>query len=174
MAAPARIILLGSNTYHQNGFRKLLGVPPAAWRDPVELARPAAPDTKPSAKLGGTAYSDSKLAILYYAHELQRHAPAGVGVAVFEPGFMPGTGLSRDHGPAMQRLGRLIERIPGVSSPVESGPMLASAVLDDRWSHLRDGAFLLKNEVRQVRPSAHDRAREARLWDATAELLERA
>ncbi len=37
---PARIVLLGSNTYYQNIFRRILGIPPAQWRDPLELARP--------------------------------------------------------------------------------------------------------------------------------------
>ena len=117
------------------------------------------------------AYSNSKLAILYYAHELQRRVPAGINIAVFEPGFMPGTGLSRGHGPGLQRVGRVIERIPGVSSPTRSGPMLASVVLDDRWAHLRDGAFIVKDEEREVKPFAQDLSRESRLWEATAELL---
>ena len=164
LVAPARIALLGSNTYHQNVFRRILHVPPASWRDPVELARPAPGN-------GGVAYSDSKLAIMYYAHELQRQAPAGINVVVFEPGFMPGTGLSRGHGPGMQRIGRVIERIPGVSSPSRSGPMLASVVLDDRWAHLRDGVFVVKDEVREVKPFANDPIREARLWEVTDELL---
>jgi NAD(P)-dependent dehydrogenase (short-subunit alcohol dehydrogenase family) len=119
----------------------------------------------------GIAYSNSKLAILYYAHELQRRAPAGIIVAVFEPGFMPGTGLARGHGPGVQRVGRVIQRIPGVSSPRRSGPALASIILDDRWAHLRDGAFVVKDKERDVKPFAKDPAREARLWDATAELL---
>ena len=117
------------------------------------------------------AYSNSKLAILYYAHELQRRVPAGINIAVFEPGFMPGTGLSRGHGPGLQRVGRVIERIPGVSSPTRSGPMLASVVLDDRWAHLRDGAFIVKDEEREVKPFAKNLARESRLWEATTELL---
>jgi NAD(P)-dependent dehydrogenase (short-subunit alcohol dehydrogenase family) len=171
LVAPARIVLLGSNTYHQNIFRRILRVPPAAWRDPRELARPTSPDVPATSEEGWTAYSNSKLAILYYAHELQRRAPAGVNVAVFEPGFMPGTGLSRGHGPGLQRVGRVIERIPGVSSPTRSGPMLASVVLDDRWAHLRDGAFVVKDEERQVKPLATDLARESRLWEATADLL---
>jgi NAD(P)-dependent dehydrogenase (short-subunit alcohol dehydrogenase family) len=170
-AAPARVVLLGSNTYHQNIFRRILKVPPAVWRDPTELARPAAPDVPATFEQSGIAYSNSKLAILYYAHELQRRSPTGITVTVFEPGFMPGTGLSRDHGPAMQRIGRLVERIPGVSSPTRSGPALASIVLDDRWAHLRDGAFVVKEDERDVQPFANDPAREARLWDATAELL---
>jgi NAD(P)-dependent dehydrogenase (short-subunit alcohol dehydrogenase family) len=169
--SPARIVLLGSNTYHQNIFRRMLRVPPADWRDPIDLARPTGPDEPTTLERAGIAYSNSKLAILYYAHELQRRAPSGINVAVFEPGFMPGTGLGRAHGPAAQRMGRTIQAIPGVSSPTRSGPALASIVLDDRWTHLRDGAFVVKGEERDVKPFANDPTREGRLWDATAELL---
>jgi NAD(P)-dependent dehydrogenase (short-subunit alcohol dehydrogenase family) len=171
LVAPARIVLLGSNTYHQNIFRRMLGVPPADWRDPVELARPTAQDVPATLKRSGIAYSNSKLAVLYYAHELQRRAPRGINVAVLEPGFMPGTGLGRGLGPGIQRVGRVVQRIPGVSSPTRSGPELASIVLDERWAHLRDGAFVVKGKERDVKPFAVDPAREARLWDATAELL---
>jgi NAD(P)-dependent dehydrogenase (short-subunit alcohol dehydrogenase family) len=170
-ATPARIVLLGSNTYHQNVFRRLLRVPPACWRDPIELARPSAPDTPATFDQAGIAYSNAKLAILYYAHELQRRAPSGLTVAVFEPGFMPGTGLSRGAGAAVQRVGRALQAIPGVSSPRRSGPALASIVLDDRWAHLRDGAFVVKDDEREVKPFAVDPNREARLWEATAKLL---
>jgi NAD(P)-dependent dehydrogenase (short-subunit alcohol dehydrogenase family) len=171
VAAPARIVLVGSNTYHQNIFRRILRVAPADWRDPIELAQPTAPDEPATVERGGIAYSNSKLAVLYYAHELQRRAPTGINVAVFEPGFMPGTGLGRAHGPGLQRVGQALERIPGVSSAARSGPTLASIVLDDRWAHLRDGAFVVKDEEREVKPFATDAARESRLWDATAELL---
>jgi hypothetical protein len=87
---------------------------------------------------------------------------------------MPGTGLSRGHGPGLQRVGRVIERIPGVSSPTRSGPLLASVVLDDRWAHLRDGAFVVKDEEREVKPFAKDLARESRLWEAMTELFDSA
>ncbi len=169
--APSRVVLLGSNTYHQNIFRRLLKVAPARWLDPIELARPTPPEQPSTFTAAGTAYSNSKLALMYYAHELQRRAPAGINVVVFEPGFMPGTGLSRDHGPAAQRVGRLLERIPGVSSPKGSGPMLASVALDDRWAHLTGGAFVVKNKQRVVKPFAIDPVREARLWTATDQLL---
>jgi NAD(P)-dependent dehydrogenase (short-subunit alcohol dehydrogenase family) len=171
LVSPARVVLLGSNTYHQNIFRRILRVAPADWRDPIELAQPTAPDLPATLERSGIAYSNSKLAILYYAHELQRRAPDGINVAVFGPGFMPGTGLGREHGPGLQRVGQALQQIPGVSSPARSGPALASIVLDDRWAHLRDGAFVVKDEEREVKPFAKDRARESRLWDATAELL---
>jgi short-subunit dehydrogenase len=171
---PARIVLLGSNTYHANLGRKILRVQPAHWRDPVELAQPASSDTRPSLTAAGIAYSNSKLAILYFAHELQRRASAGINVSVFEPGVMPGTGLARQAGPGAERIGRAIQRLPGVASPAKSGPQLASIALDVRWANLRDGAFVVRDRQRQVKPIAQDPDREARLWDATEELLQTA
>lgn len=93
--APARVVLVGSNTYSANVWRRLLRVPEARWADPVELAHPADGDTNPGMTESGIAYSNAKLAILYFAHELQRHAGAKVNVSVFEPGWMPGTALGR-------------------------------------------------------------------------------
>ncbi|MEA5362278.1 SDR family NAD(P)-dependent oxidoreductase [Amycolatopsis sp., V23-08] len=172
--APARVVLVGSNTYHANVWRKLLHVPEAEWADPVELARPATGPQAPGMTASGVAYSNAKLAILYYAHELQRRAGPGVGVSVFEPGWMPGTALGRGAPAALQAMSRALGRIPGVSTPQRSGPLLAELALDDRWAHLRDGAFVVKTKQTEVQPIANDRDRERRLWDATAELLERA
>ena len=172
-ATPARIVLVGSNTYYANWVRRLLTVPAAEWRDALELAKPTGPEVSPTLKASGVAYSNSKLAILYYAHELQRRVPEGINVAVFEPGFMPGTGLSRQHTPGVQRMGRGLQRLPlpGIASPVKSGPALASVALDERWAHLRGGAFVLIDSERDVMPIANDPGWERRLWDATAELL---
>jgi NAD(P)-dependent dehydrogenase (short-subunit alcohol dehydrogenase family) len=173
-AAPARIVLLGSNTYHANLPRKVLGVQPADWRDPVDLAQPAPADQRPSMKATGIAYSNSKLAILYFAHELQRRAPGGISVSVFEPGFMPGTGLGRSLGPVATRIGRGYQRLPGVASPTRSARQLASIALDKRWAHLRDGAFVVRGKQRQIKTIANDPERERRLWEATAEVLQTA
>jgi NAD(P)-dependent dehydrogenase (short-subunit alcohol dehydrogenase family) len=172
--APARVVLVGSNTYSANVWRRMLHVPEARWADPVELARPAGGDTNPGMTESGIAYSNAKLAILYYAHELQRHAGAGVNVSVFEPGWMPGTALGRGAPAAVQAVSRVLGRLPGVSTPRRSGPLLAAMAVDEKWAHLRDGAFVVKTRPTDVRPVALDRERERRLWAATAELLERA
>jgi hypothetical protein len=169
---PARIVLLGSNTYSANLWRRLLGVPEASWRDPVEIARPATGEKNPGTKAAGVAYSTAKLAILYYAHELQRHAGPGISVSVFEPGWMPGTALGRGAPPALQAIGCGLARLPGIATPQHSGPALASIALDQRWANLRDGAFVVIDKVTEVRPFAHDHDRERRLWAATAQLLE--
>ena len=171
--APARIVLIGSNTYHANVWRKLLGVAEANWADPLDLARPAASDETPSMARSGAAYSNSKLAILYYAHELQRRAGTGINVSVFEPGWMPGTALGRGAPPAFQAISRVLGKVPGVSTPERSGPLLAAQAIDDKWAHLRDGAFVVKTKLTEVEPVANDPDRERRLWDATTELLAR-
>ncbi|WP_239080060.1 SDR family NAD(P)-dependent oxidoreductase [Paractinoplanes brasiliensis] len=163
---PARIVLLGSNTYHANFWRRLLHVPAAEWTDPIDIARPAPGSA-------GVAYSNAKLAVLYYAHELQRHVGPGINVSVFEPGWMPGTALGRDTPAAVQAIGRAIARIPGVATPETSGPQLASMALDPRWAGLRDGAFVVRDRLTQVEPVAVDPERERRLWAATTELLQR-
>ncbi len=174
LATSARIVLLGSNTYSQNFWRKLLNVPEAKWADPLEIAKPAGSDTSPGMAATGVAYSNAKLAILYYAHELQRRVRSDVNVTVFEPGWMPGTALGRNAPQAFQRMAHGLGRLPGVSKPEKSGPALASIALDSKWANLRDGAFVLKDKVIPVRPVAQDRSREARLWEATDELLQTA
>ena len=139
----------------------------------MELARPAPADSKPSVQTAGIAYSNSKLAIIYYAHELQRRAPEGIHVIVFEPGWMPGTGLSRQQSPALRRISRLMSHLPGTSSPTRAAPDFASVILDPKWSQLRDGAYVVLHKETDVQPFAKDRERERRLWEATAELLDR-
>lgn len=171
IVAPARIVLVGSNTYWENRFRKILHVPPAKWGDPVEMAKPAPANEKPTQESSGTAYSNSKLAILYYSHELQRHIKEGINVIVFEPGVMPGTGLGRGAGPVVLAIGKMIERIPGVSNPTKSGPMFASLLLDKKWSQLHSGDFVVKDKIVEVQSIAKDRGREQRLWQVTAELI---
>lgn len=173
-AVPARIVLLGSNTYYANFWRRLLHVPEARWADPVELARPDTGEQVAGMVASGIAYSNAKLAILYYAHELQRRVSAGINVSVFEPGWMPGTALSRGTPEAAQAIGRALGRVPGVSTPQRSGPLLAAVALDEKWSHLRDGAFVVKTKLTEVQPVAHSLDRERRLWEATTELLKRA
>ena len=67
-----------------------------------------------------------------------------------------------------------MSRFPGVSKPATSASMFASVTLDEKWSHLRDGDYVVKNKLTEVKPFAKDRERELRLWQATNELLETA
>jgi len=171
--SPARIVLLGSNVYRGLLRLRMMGIPAPEWRDPVEIAKPASDEKSPGMKAAGVAYSTSKLAILYYAHELQRRVGDRITVTVFEPGVMPSTGLGREQRPAVQALLRGAAHLPGASSPTRAAPALAAVVLDDRWAHLHGGAFVVLDKETEVMPHAVNRDRELRLWDATGELLER-
>ena len=111
LVAPARMVLLGSNTYHQNIFRRILRVPPAVWRDPIELPSPPWPTRRPPSRAPESLTPTPNSRFLY-AHELQRRSPKGINVTVYEPGFMPGTGLSRGHGPGLQKIGRGLSASP--------------------------------------------------------------
>ncbi len=119
--APARIVFLGSNTYRGNLARRMIGAPGAQWRDPVDLARPATGGKSSGLHAAAVAYATSKLTILYYAHELQRHAGDGIGVSVFEPGFMPGTSLPRLARPGCPGAGAGPSASPGDAIPVRLG-----------------------------------------------------
>ena len=174
LTPPARIVLLGSNTYSPSRAARMMGIPAADWTDPEDLARPAPPDSSPNLRAAGVAYSNSKLAAIYFAHALQRHVGDGIAVTVFEPGWMPGTGLSRDQNGFVRGLMKVFQKLPGTASPASSAPALAALAVDDTWAGARDGAFIVVDKEVDVAPLAHDPEREARLWDATAELLERA
>jgi short chain dehydrogenase len=173
-ATPGRLVLVGSDTYRAGRIKQLMGVQPARWRDPAELAQPVPATAKAGLGDAAIAYSTSKLAVLYYAHELQRRAGDAIGVSVFEPGWMPGTGLGREAPAALQVLGRGLQRLPGMATPARSGPILASIVLDDQWAQLRGGAYVVIDKVDEQPGFAHDRERELRPWDTTADLLEKA
>ena len=67
---------------------------PRSGAIPSNWPPPRAP-TPRSMKAAAMAYGSSKPATLHYTHELQRRFDGGVAVIVYEPGVMPGTGLSR-------------------------------------------------------------------------------
>jgi NAD(P)-dependent dehydrogenase (short-subunit alcohol dehydrogenase family) len=83
-----RVVITASDT-HFGDLRHNLGLVPAPrWRPPTELARPDRPDT---AVAGRTAYSTSKLAVIYLVHEWARRL-ADAEVFAWNPGLVPGTG----------------------------------------------------------------------------------
>lgn len=84
---------------------------------------------------------------------------------------MPATGIVRDYPPVLRAMARMMAHLPGTSSPMRAAPALASLVLDDRWAHLRGGAFVEIDKEVNVLPFAHNNEREVRLWEATDELL---
>ena len=67
-----------------------------------------------------TAYSTSKLGVIYLTHALARHLPAGVDVYSFHHGLVPGTGLARDASPITRAMFKAVLPALRVTSKAQS------------------------------------------------------
>ena len=157
-------------------------MPAPAWNDPIALAKgnfgPLAAQDSPT-KLGQRSYTTSKLANVYFSHELARRLPAGVTVNAFDPGLMPGTGLVREGSAPLrflwhQVLPRIIPLLrralsPNIHTPAESGAALAQLVLDPALAGTSGQYFEGTREIRSSTES-YDRARAEGLWQTSAAL----
>ena len=148
--------------------------PGPQWVDPVDLARPAPAENSSGVHAAGVAYATAKLAILYYAQELQPRVGDGYRRVCVRTRLharhraVPGAGPG--HSGDVAGCGAF----PRMASPSRSAPTLASIVLEDRRTRLRDGTFVVIDKETELAPFAHDRDRELRLWEATVDLLEKA
>lgn len=171
----ARVTLTVSDA-HFGDVRHNLGLLPGpAWRDPAVLARPNAFPDPASTAAGITAYSTSKLAAIYLVHEWARRLAPRVDVVAFNPGFVPGTGLSRNAGRASRFLMRhvvpALALTPIASTPAAAGRRLADAALGTTAAPT--GSYVDRARVARSSDESYDVARESALWDA-AEALVRA
>ncbi|OXM68089.1 short-chain dehydrogenase [Amycolatopsis vastitatis] len=162
--APGRIVLVGSDT-HFGDLRHNLGMVPAPrWEPVAELARPR-PDAR-TATDGRRAYSTGKLAVLYLVHALARRLPDGIDAYTFNPGYVPGTGLVRDAGPAVRFLSRTLLRAltatPLAMSAASAGALLAEAAVGPRPGE--SGVYIDRRTVTPSAPASYDRDREEELW----------
>ena len=124
-------------------------------------------------------YTTSKLANIYFTYALARHLPAGVTANAFDPGMMPGTGLTREApapvGFIMKHLlphaKPLLRRFltPNVHTVEESGASLARLLTDPTLAGTTGKYFNGREEVRSSVES-YDEGRAAELWQASEAL----
>lgn len=169
---PSRIVITVSDA-HFGDFRHNKGMMPGpSWQDPARLARTSAFPAPETVAAGGTAYSTSKLAAIHLVHEYARRLPRGVDVVAHNPGFVPGTGLSREAGPAVRFVMRTImpwtTLTPLASTRRQAGQHLADVVLGRTAAP--SGSYV--DRTREARSSAesYDAGRERRLWEVLEEL----
>ncbi|GAA2567999.1 MULTISPECIES: SDR family NAD(P)-dependent oxidoreductase [Streptomyces] len=166
--APARIVITASDT-HFGDFKHNMGmVPGPAWKSPDVLVRTGAfpkPDTQAA---GRTAYSTSKLAAIYLVHEYARRLPAGIDAVAYNPGFVPGTGLTRDAGPvsrfAMRRVMPALALTPFATGRGVAGRCLADVVLGT--TEAPTGSYVDRGRVDRSSQESYDPRREGELWEA--------
>ncbi len=169
---PARIVLTSSDT-HFGDFKHTAGLVPAPqWNDPEQLARPGTFENADTPAAGRTAYSTSKLAVIYLVHALARRLPTGVTAYSFNPSLVPGTSLARDRGSLAQFTFRTIMPVlaltPLASQPDVAGAHLAAAAIGPIPGET--GAYINRTRAEPSSAESYDPEREEELWDAAERL----
>lgn len=172
LGAPCRIVLVGSDT-HFGDLRHNLGMVPAPrWADVTELAAVRHDRRARTASEGRTAYSTSKLAVIYLVHALARRLPTGVDVYTFNPGYVPNTGLVREAGATVRLLsGTLLRGLaatPLALSVDTAGHLLARAAVGPRPGE--SGSYVDRRAVAPSAPHSYDQNREENLWQVMSRL----
>ena len=167
-----RIILVTSST-HWGDFQHTWGmVAPPRWGPVESLARPATPAPS-NRKATTSAYSTSKLGLIYLTHELARRLPPEFEVYSYNPGLIPGTGLAREAPAIVQFLSRTffqsVRMLPGSVGARKSGAELAQALTGP--SPARSGDYLDRGHLADSSPESYDPEREKELWEVSAELV---
>ena len=170
--APSRIVLTVSDA-HFGDFRHNAGMIPApSWQDPAGLARTRAFPQANTVTAGGTAYSTSKLAAIYLIHEHARRLPQGIDIIGYNPGFVPGTALSRDASPTVRFVGRrimpLMTLTPIASSQKTAGQRLADVALGRIPAP--SGSYINRTRVERSSKESYDPDRERQLWQTVEDL----
>lgn len=179
LVPPARVAVVASGTHDPT---KKNGVPAPAWNAPAALSRgelgPAAATDGAFAR-GQRLYSTSKLANIYFTYALAHHLPAGITANAFDPGLMPGTGLTREAPAPIRFIAAhvlpharpLLRRFltPNVHTVEESGASLAWLLTDPTLSGTNGKYFEGQKEIRSSVES-YDEGRAAELWEASEAL----
>ena len=192
LVAPARIVFVSSDLHDPESSKtfmsRMIGTMPPRYRDARALAWPEQyPDPEERNEspkvVGMRRYSTSKLCDIFYAYELARRLQSegystpehSITVNAFNPGFTPGTGLSRDYG-AFMRFGwnvflpLLRPMMPGVKSPDASGKALVRLVLDPALEKI-SGRYFDGMEERASSEESYDQQKARELWETSAELV---
>jgi NAD(P)-dependent dehydrogenase (short-subunit alcohol dehydrogenase family) len=188
LIAPARIVFVSSDSHiptkKKNLVSRIISATPPHYREAQALAWPeqypdAAESNDSSQVVGMRRYSTSKLCDVLYAYELARRLQAEgystpehpITVNAFNPGFTPGTGLSRDYGTFM-RFGWnvLLPIMPGIKSKEAAGKELARLILDPALEN-SSGKYFDGMEERSSSQESYDQEKAAQLWEGSAELV---
>lgn len=168
----SRITITTSDT-HFGDFRHNLGmIPPPVWKDPDVLALPGAFDDPDSAKAGRTAYSTSKLATVYLVHAFARKLGDAVHIVSYNPGFVPGTGLTRNANAlerfAADRVLPALTLTPLATTASSAARHLVDIALGEIPTV--SGDYVDRGQVVRSSDESYDRKREDQLWESLERL----
>jgi NAD(P)-dependent dehydrogenase (short-subunit alcohol dehydrogenase family) len=164
LLAPARILVVGSDT-HFADFRHNLGMVPALrWSTAAAAAgsHPGATSVRDAMRV----YARSKLGVIYLVHEFARRLPEGIDIYTYNPGGVPGTGLSRNASHMVQLVQQVLMRVlaatPFVTDLDTAGRVMAQTMIGDRPGE--SGSYIDRGTVTESSPESYDGEREDDLW----------
>lgn len=168
----SRVTITASDTHFGDFAHNMGMVPGPAWQAPERLAKVAAFPKPETTAAGRTAYSTSKLAVIYLVHEYARQLRHDIDVISYNPGFVPGTGLARNADAVsrflMGRIMPLMALTPMATSQADAGRFLADAALGT--TPASSGSYVDRGKADRSSDESYDRAREAELWAAVEKL----
>lgn len=168
----SRVTITASDTHFGDFAHNMGMVPGPVWQAPDRLAKTAAFPKPETTTAGRTAYSTSKLAVIYLVHEYARQLRKDIDVISYNPGFVPGTGLARNADAVsrflMGRIMPLMTLTPMATSQADAGRFLADAALGATAS--QSGAYVDRSKAARSSAESYDPAREIELWDAVERL----
>jgi NAD(P)-dependent dehydrogenase (short-subunit alcohol dehydrogenase family) len=169
----SRITVTSSDT-HFGDLRHNMGMVPApTWLHPDQLARPGAFDSADTARAGRTAYSTSKLAVIYLVHAFARRLPETIDIVSYNPGFVPGTGLGRHADPVSRFVLRYV--LPALTlTPMATSVETAAQRLVQTATRRVDattGDYVDRDTVAPSSDESYDAGREEELFDSVERLL---
>lgn len=174
LVRPARVVVVSSGTHDPSKFT---GMPHPHFTAAAELAKPPAGEDALSPAAGRRRYTTSKLCNVLFAYELDRrlgHGAQDITVTAYDPGLMPGSGLSRDYR-SLQRwvwnhVFPALTILPGVRSTRTSGRYLAALATSPRFEGLTGAYFAGRKEIRSSTDS-YDTEKARDLWTTSERLL---
>jgi hypothetical protein len=168
-------VITTSDTHFGDRRHNLALVPAPRWDEPMRLATPGSANQAGTAAAGRTAYSTSKLGVIYLVNALARRLPAGVEVFSFNPGLVPGTGLARDVGPMIRFANRAIlpalTITPWARRAAVSGADLATAATAPAPGP--SGSYINGAKLEPSSRESYDPEREEELWKELERIVPR-
>lgn len=172
LVAPARVVVVASGTHDP---AKFTGMPYPNYSCAEELAHPPA-DVQGE---GRRRYTTSKLCNVLFSYELDRRlgqGARGITVTAFDPGLMPGSGLSRNYSSAQRFIWRFVgpalRLLPNVNSTAVSGRRLAALAVDPAFEGVTGRYFEGAKEIRSSTDS-YDLWKATDLWETSERLVQR-
>lgn len=157
LRAGARVVFTASGTHDPDVVRAFPTILEDASLE--ELRHPLGPDGVTD---GLSRYGTSKLCLVRVVPRLARDlADRGIRVNAFDPGLMPGTGLTRDHGTWVRRAfayaGPVLLLAPGAHRPGTSARHLADPVTGERYAAM-SGAYVVDDRPAGTSIASYDMA----------------